>query len=85
MARAGLSTPAVVEAALAALDEHGPDGLTLARVAQRSGVATPSLYKHVDGLPALLRLVRLRVTAELADVLRRAVAGQARQDAVRSL
>jgi AcrR family transcriptional regulator len=83
--RMGLTATAVVAAALAVVDEVGADGLTLARVAERTGVATPSLYKHVDGLPALRALVSQRVLAELAEELRTAAVGRAGADAVRAL
>jgi len=43
MPRAGLSTSAVVDTALAVVDGEGADGLTLAAVAGRHGVAPPSL------------------------------------------
>nr|WP_210767791.1 TetR-like C-terminal domain-containing protein [Cellulomonas humilata] len=48
--------------ALGVVDDGGPTGfadLTLAAVAARAGVAVPSLYKHVAGLPALRREVAL--------------------------
>jgi len=83
-ARAGLSPDAVVSAALAVVDETGAEALTLARVASRTGVATPSLYAHVAGLPALRRLITIRVTAEVADLTRRAVAGLSGEAAVRA-
>ncbi|MDX6226873.1 MAG: hypothetical protein QOI76_263 [Frankiales bacterium] len=85
MPRAGLSTPAVVDVALAIVDEHGLAALTLAAVAQRVGVAAPSLYKHVRGLDALLQKVSAAATAELADVLSHAAAGKAGLDAVRAV
>jgi AcrR family transcriptional regulator len=83
--RAGLSTPAVVDVALAIVDEQGLGALTLSAVAQRAGVAAPSLYKHVRSLDALLQKVSGVATAELADVLSRAVAGKAGLDAVRAV
>lgn len=83
--RAGLSPAAVVDAALAVVDEAGADALTLARVAERTGVATPSLYKHVDGLPGLRRLVKLRVLEELIEALRTAVLGKSGDRALRAL
>lgn len=85
MARAGLTPQAVVDLALAIVDEEGPDALTLAKVAQRAGVATPSLYKHVDGLPALRRAVETRTTEDLARVLNAAALGVSGDAAVRSL
>ncbi|MGH3682571.1 MAG: TetR/AcrR family transcriptional regulator, partial [Natronosporangium sp.] len=84
-ARAGLTPERVVDAALAIVDDAGADRLTLARVAERTGVATPSLYKHVPGLPGLHRLVRLRVLAEVDETLRAATLGRAGPDALRAL
>jgi AcrR family transcriptional regulator len=76
----------VVDAALAIVDESGAEALTIARVAERTGVAAPSLYKHVTGgLLALRRLVKLRVLAEFGEVLRTAALGRAGADALRAL
>jgi AcrR family transcriptional regulator len=83
--RAGLTPRLVVEAALAIVDESGVDALTLTRVADRTGVAPPSLYKHVPGLPALRRLVRLRVLAEFDEAIRAATLGRAGEEALRAL
>jgi AcrR family transcriptional regulator len=80
-----LSTAAVVNAAVELADERGPGSLTLAAVARRTGVAPPSLYKHVRSVEALQQKVSARVTAELAKALSTAVAGRSGQDAVRSL
>lgn len=78
MPRAGLSEQAVVDLALAVVDEAGASGwadLGLSAVAHRAGVAVPSLYKHVDGLPALRSAVAARCVEELTAVMREAVAG----------
>ena len=83
--RAGLSPAAVVDAATDVVDEDGPAALTLAAVAGRTGVATPSLYKHVPSLAELRRLVALRVLEELAEVLRTAVLGRSGDDAATEL
>jgi len=85
MPRAGLSAAAVVEAALAVVDEHGEGGLTLAAVAQRTGVATPSLYKHVAGLGELRTLLGARVLEDMAEQFTRAVLGHSGDDAVVAL
>jgi AcrR family transcriptional regulator len=85
MPRAGLSTAAVVEAALAVVDELGEDALTLAAVAQRTGVATPSLYKHVAGLGELRTLLGARVLADMTEHFTRAVLGRSGDDAVSAL
>ncbi len=83
MRRAGLSTAAVVDAAVALVDEQGRSSLTLAAVASRTGVAAPSLYKHVRNLEALQQKVSARATAELAKSLSTSVAGRSGQEALR--
>jgi len=85
MPRAGLSTSAVVDTALAVVDGEGADGLTLAAVAGRHGVAPPSLYKHVSGLAELRALVGVRVLDELTARLTAAVTGRAGDDAMAAL
>ncbi|MFF2662785.1 TetR/AcrR family transcriptional regulator [Kitasatospora sp. NPDC058032] len=83
MPRVGLTPEQVVGHALALIDEQGPEALTLAAVAARAGVATPSLYKHVSGgLAELRRLVAVRVTEELADRLADAALGRSGDAAV---
>jgi AcrR family transcriptional regulator len=77
----------VVRAA-ASLADAAPDGwerLSLAELAQRLGVRTPSLYKHVGGLPALRRELALLGAGELAARLGDAAVGRAAEDAVRAI
>lgn len=83
MSRAHLSTTSVVNAAVDLIDERGPGALTLAAVARRTGVATPSLYKHVLSLEALQQKVSARATVELAQTLSISVAGRSGEDALR--
>ncbi|NUT46804.1 MAG: TetR/AcrR family transcriptional regulator [Saccharothrix sp.] len=85
MARAALSAAAVVELALRLIDEEGPAALTLAAVASRAGVATPSLYKHVRNLAELRALVSARIMDELAERSGAAVLGRSADEAVRAL
>lgn len=82
MPRAGLTTAAVVAAALAVIDEQGVDALTLAAVAARTGVAPPSLYKHVGGLAELRTLVGVQVLTEMTDRFVAAVLGRGGDEAV---
>ena len=85
MPRAGLTRDRVVAEAERLADQVGIDHLSLAALAQTLGVRQPSLYKHVDGLPALKRAVSLRAKTELTDVLARATVGRSQGDAVRAL
>ncbi len=83
MPRVGLTPEQVVDHALVLVDEQGPEALTLAAVAARAKVATPSLYKHVSGGLAELRLlIAVRVTEELADRLAEAALGRSGDEAV---
>lgn len=71
-----------MDAAVAVLDEHGVEGLTLAAVAARTGVATPSLYKHVGSLAELKAHVAVRALDDMTERFTKAVLGRAGDDAV---
>ena len=85
MARAALSADAVVDVALRLVDEEGPAALTLAAVASRAGVATPSLYKHVRNLAELRALMSVHIMDELAERIGGAVLGRSADEAIRAL
>ncbi|MHA6694165.1 TetR/AcrR family transcriptional regulator [Homoserinimonas sp. A520] len=88
MPRAGLSREAVIQAALAILDDTGArgfDALTLAAVATRVGVAAPSLYKHVSSLADLRREVSVASVRDLTRALGSATVGRAGEEAVVAL
>ena len=85
MPRAGLNPDAVVDVALALVDEKGLEALTLAAVADRAGVAAPSLYKHVGSLADLRTLLAIRVTRQVTAHFAAAVMGRSRDEAVEAL
>ena len=82
MARAGLSTATVVEAAADLADEAGWDRLTLSAVAKRFRVADASLYSHVQGLADVRAQIATRSALEFADRIAMAVAGRSGQAAL---
>jgi AcrR family transcriptional regulator len=82
MPRAGLTPAAVTRLALEELDESGPGALTLKAVATRAGVATPSLYKHVQSLESLRDLMTVTVLDEVATEIGDAVMGRSGRDAL---
>ncbi|GIT79839.1 TetR family transcriptional regulator [Leifsonia sp. LS1] len=87
MPRAGLNRAAVTAVALDLVDQGGVAGfdrLTLAAVASRAGVAVPSLYKHVQSLDDLRRVVATEAVGELTRALAAATIGRSGEDAVRS-
>jgi AcrR family transcriptional regulator len=85
MPRAGLDSEAVVLAAAELADAEGLGQLTLARLAERLGVRSPSLYAHVGGLGDLRTRLAIRGARELTAVLGAAAAGRTRGDAVRAV
>jgi AcrR family transcriptional regulator len=83
--RAGLSGGEVVAAAAGLADEIGYAGLTMGLLAERLGVRTPSLYKHVGGLDDLQHQLATLAMTEVGDVIRDAVQGLAGADALAAL
>jgi AcrR family transcriptional regulator len=82
MARAGLTSASVVEAAAELADAEGLEAVTLAKMAGRLGVRAPSLYAHVDGLDDLRSRLAARGADQLADELSAAAAGRAGEQAL---
>ncbi|NBE84234.1 TetR/AcrR family transcriptional regulator [Micromonospora rubida] len=82
MPRAGLDRAAVIAAAAEVADERGFGQLTMGLVAERLGVRTPSLYKHVESLAALRQGLAALAMTELGDALRDATQGYAGRDAL---
>jgi AcrR family transcriptional regulator len=77
-----LDAAAVTEAGAALADEIGFTQLSMSLVAERLGVRTPSLYKHVDGLTDLARRICVLAVTELGEAVRDATQGRARRDAL---
>jgi len=72
--KVGLDRRQVIDAAAALADAEGLASVTLARVAAALGVASPSLYSHVDSLAALHRELALDASARLGADVRDAIA-----------
>ena len=85
MPRAGLNPDVVVDVALALVDEKGLDALSLAAVADRAGVAAPSLYKHVGSLADLRTLMAARIMRQISASFAEVVMGRSRDEAVEAL
>jgi AcrR family transcriptional regulator len=81
----GLSAEAVVDAAVAIADHDGLEAATLATVAARLGIRSPSLYHYFAGADGLKRALALRGAAALGDELRAAAAGRSGRAALRAL
>jgi AcrR family transcriptional regulator len=83
MPRRGLDTDQVLDAAVR-LADGGLAQVTLARLAEELGVRPPSLYNHVAGRDALLRLITLRGLSELGEAIATAAAGLSGEAALRA-
>jgi AcrR family transcriptional regulator len=73
----------IVGVALELLEEEGPDGLSMRRIAERVGIRAPSIYKHLPDKQALEAAI-ISVGFELmADTFERALSGS--EDPLRAL
>jgi AcrR family transcriptional regulator len=68
-APARTSIDAIVRAAADLLEADGPAGMSMQAVGARVGVRAPSLYKHVSGRGALVRLVAEDAARDLGERL----------------
>jgi AcrR family transcriptional regulator len=85
MPRAGLTPDTVIDAAAVIADSDGLHAVTLARLAADLGVRPPSLYKHIDGLDAVMRAVAVRGINEANRRIQAATIGKARDEALFAL
>ena len=83
--RAGLDQQAVIQAAAELADSVGYEEVTLALLAGRLGIRTPTLYHYFDGLDGLKRQLALRGKRELGRVLGRAVMGRSGDEALEAM
>ncbi|MFE4451845.1 TetR/AcrR family transcriptional regulator [Streptomyces sp. NPDC056796] len=72
----------MVAAGAALADEVGHANLTMGLLADRVGVRTPSLYKHVNGLEDLNRRIAELALSQAADAVGAAVQGRTGRDAL---
>jgi AcrR family transcriptional regulator len=64
---------AIIQAAIEAIEEYGPDVLT-AQVAAKAGVPRTHVYRHFDGKHALDLAVSRYVAREIGETIRRGLA-----------
>ncbi|PQP83703.1 TetR family transcriptional regulator [Paenibacillus sp. PCH8] len=83
--RQGLDRGALLSAAVQIADSDGFQALTLAALAQRLDVRSPSLYNHISGLPGLRQELALMSAQQLSRALTSAAAGVAGDDAIQAV
>jgi AcrR family transcriptional regulator len=82
VSRAGLAPASVTEAGAMLVDEIGFAQLSMGLVAERLGVKTPSLYKHVTSQADLAHRIAILAATEFGDAIRDATQGRAGSDAL---
>jgi AcrR family transcriptional regulator len=83
--RRRLNRTVVVEAAAVMLDETPTEEISLAALARRLNVRTPSLYNHVESLDHLRQDIAVYGVRELADRLGSAAIGRSGVDALAAI
>jgi AcrR family transcriptional regulator len=81
----GLDPQIILQTAAQLADEQGIDKVTLAALARRLGIRSPSLYNHIDGLPGLRTKLTVYGLRLLKNALTQAVIGRSGDDAIRAM
>ena len=76
-ARSKATVDAVITAAAQILIEHGYEGATTARVAERAGVSVGSLYQYFPNKEALIAVLIERHADEIVGIMQRALSDPA--------
>jgi AcrR family transcriptional regulator len=82
MPKARLTPASVTEAGAALVDEVGFASLSMGLLAERLGVRTPSLYKHVSSQADLAHRIAVLAMTEVSEAIRDAISGRAGRDAL---
>lgn len=83
--RVGLDSKQVLEVAADLANQEGYEAVTLANVAKKLQIRTPSLYNHIDGLPDLRQKLAIYGIEKMYNQMVQAVIGKSRDEAVRDL
>jgi AcrR family transcriptional regulator len=83
--RRGLDLLTIVEEAAAIADEHGIEEVTLASLAQKLGVRSPSLYNHVSGLNGLRIQLAVYGLKKLTAAIHEALEDQSGDEAIHAI
>jgi len=82
MPKSRLTPASVTEAGAALVDEIGFASLSMSLLAERLGVKTPSLYKHVTSQAELAHRIAVLAMTEVSEAIRDAIQGRAGRDAL---
>lgn len=82
--RIGLDRASLLQAATEMADANGLESVTLASLAQRLKIRSPSLYNHVNGLPDLRRELALSGLAKMTERFESLLAETSGDDTLRA-
>jgi AcrR family transcriptional regulator len=83
--RLGLDLPTIVEAAAEIADAYGIEEVTLASLAQKLGIRSPSLYNHVNGLTGLRTQLAIYGLKKLTHSINEALDDKTGDEAVHAI
>ncbi|CAM4424422.1 TetR/AcrR family transcriptional regulator [Paenibacillus tarimensis] len=83
--RIGMDKQIIVTAAVEIADAEGLESVTLARVAEKLGVRSPSLYNHINGLQELRMQLTLLALNRLHAAMAAAAEGNPGEEALRRI
>ncbi|MDQ0195022.1 TetR/AcrR family transcriptional regulator [Paenibacillus wynnii] len=83
--RVGLDTKTIVSAAAQIADEFGIEEVTLAALAAKLGVRSPSLYNHISGLQSLRTQLAIYGLEQLYEMMSEAAKGANGSTAVHAM
>lgn len=71
--RAGITNKVIITTAIEIANVEGLKEVTMANVAKRLGIKSPSLYNHINGLSDIMNLLTLRALEDLYQLLKQAI------------
>lgn len=71
--RAGITHNDIIAMAIEIANTEGLKEVTIANLAKRLQVKSPSLYNHINGLPDIMNLLTLRALESLYQLLKNAI------------
>lgn len=83
--RIGLDLPTLLQAATEIADQNGIEAVTLASLAQKLEIKSPSLYNHVNGLNGLRKKLAIYGLEQLHKTLTYAAIGRSGDEAIRAM
>jgi AcrR family transcriptional regulator len=78
----GLDSQTILNAAAELAEEKGLENVSLLQVAEKLGVKSPSLYKHLSGLQELSSGIANLAISRLDEAIRNAAVGRSKEDAL---